>query len=241
MAESNYFHWDEDQQRAYCQQGLSSLIPVLGGQLHWNEDDEQFELRTQVGPRPTRVVVDLSFGGVEIHTQFANTVGVLVLHWDPEKQPKAPGGGPWDDDGEVRHFIGPGVYIEEYPEEANAMIQLVGGLPPQLVNEFVQAMPNNFARISIDSSMIELDFKNEVDILPNPTQFFPMVFGLIDRIAQTFESGQNAVAAKPRVYIRGQAVNPGGPITCPFCHTVVNVAQASHCPNCGGAIQQPPG
>jgi hypothetical protein len=132
------------------------------------------------------------------------------------------------------------VFIEEFPDEANAMIQLVGQLPPQLVGELLQAMPNHFNRVTIDAASIKLDFKPEVDVLPDPPRFFPMVFGLIDRIARTFESGQNAVAAKPRVYIGGQAVSPGGPMSCPYCHTVVNAAGASHCPNCGAAIQLPP-
>ncbi len=237
MAEhdEDYFFWEDAQKIAFCQKTLTELMPVLGGQIHIDRDDDRMELRTQLGPRPARVLIDFSSGWVETQLTLTNTLGVLVLSWDPDKQPKTQIG-PWDEDKQLRYFIGPGVFIEEYEEEAKAMYQVVGQLPQPLVHEILQAMPYRFTHLAIDASRIELKFKPEVHHLENPPQLFSMVFGMLDRIASAFETGQNAVAARPKVYIGGKPMNTLGPVSCPFCNTIVDTSQGSFCPNCGSAV-----
>ena len=56
-------------------------------------------------------------------------------------------------------------------------------------------------------------------------------------IARHFEGGQESVAAKPKLYIRGQAANVATMASCPHCNTVVDLSQGSFCFNCGAPMK----
>ena len=237
----DYFSWEDEQKLDYCKRFLGQVGPVLGGNIHVDEDDDEIELRTQIGARPARIIIDYDSGWVSVEAKLTNTVGVLVLNWDPDKKPKQ-SSDPWDEDKELRLFIGPGVFIEEYPDEANEMMQLVGRLPPQMIQEFVAAMPTRFPRISVDATALKVNFKPEVHEIQNPPQLFSMVFGMIDRAGRVFESGQAEVSAKPRVYIGGKPADAMmGAMPCPYCRTICDPTQGAFCPHCGAALKAPGG
>jgi len=130
---------DTEQKIAFCQQRLGSWSSLLGGQVVTKTDDDQVELRTRIGERATRIVVDYDTGWTDVQTKVTNTTGVLVLWWDPDKQPHDSAHDPeWDSGSEQRLFLAPGLYIEEYPDEAKAMWELVGRLPQPLIQEIVR-------------------------------------------------------------------------------------------------------
>src|ERR1043165_1630239 len=130
----DYSDLETEQKIAFCQQRLGYWSSLLGGQVVTKTDDDEVELRTKMGERAVRVVVDYDTGWTKVQTKLANTTGVLVLHWDADKQ--APGGAhdpEWDSGSEQVLFLAPGLYIEEYPDEAKAMWELVGRTPQPLM------------------------------------------------------------------------------------------------------------
>ncbi len=228
---------DSEQRLAFCQQRLGSWSGVLGGQVVTNSDDDQVELRTRVGERATRVVVDYDTGWTDIQTKVANTTGVLVLWWDPDKQPNNNAHDPeWDSGSEQRMFLAPGLYIEEYPDEAKAMWELVGRLPQPLVQEIIQAMPTRISYLKVDADMIEMRFQPNFDQLPDPASL-QWVFAMADRIARHFEAGTDSVSSKPKLYIAGKAANIANMASCPHCNTVVDLSEGSFCYNCGAPMK----
>jgi hypothetical protein len=228
---------ETEQKIALCQQRLGAWAGLLGGQVVTKTDDDQVELRTRLGERATRVVVDYDTGWTDVQTKLANTTGVLVLWWDPEKQPNDGAHDPeWDGGSEQRMFLAPGLYIEEYPDEAKAMWELIGRVPQPLMHEIVQAMPTRISYLKIDADVIEMRFEPRFDQLPEPSQL-QWVFQLADRIARQFEGGSESVAAKPKLYISGQAANIATIASCPHCNTVVDLSQGSFCFNCGAPMK----
>jgi hypothetical protein len=228
---------ETEQKMAFVQQRLGQWSSQLGGQVVTKSDDDQVELRTKIGERAMRVVVDYDTGWTDIQTKLANTTGVLVLWWDPDKQPDGNAHDPeWDGGSEQRMFLGPGLYIEEYPDEAKAMWELVGRVPQELMGEIVQAMPTRFSYLKVDADMIDLRFQPNFDKLPDPSQL-QWVWGLVDRIARHFEGGQESVAAKPKLYISGKAANIANVVSCPHCNTVIDLSQGTFCFNCGAPLK----
>lgn len=228
---------DTDQKLAFCQQRLGAWSSVLGGQVVTKTDDDQVELRTRIGERPTRVVVDYDTGWTDVQTKITNTTGVLVLWWDPEKQPQDSAHDPeWDSGSEQRMFLAPGLYIEEYPDEAKAMWELVGRVPQPLMHEIVQAMPTRISHLTIDADGIAMRFEPHFDQLPDPVHL-QWVFDMAERIARHFEGGGESVASKPKLYISGKAANIMSVASCPHCNTVVDLSEGSFCFNCGAPMK----
>lgn len=228
---------ETEQKLAFCQQRLGYWGSVLGGQVVTKTDDDEVELRTRLGERAVRVVVDYDTGWTKVQTKLANTTGVLVLWWDADKQPTDAAHDPeWDGGSEQRLFLAPGLYIEEYPDEAKAMWELIGRTPQPLMQEIVQAMPTRISQLRIDADMIEMRFEPNFDQLPDPSQL-QWVFGMADRIAAHFEGGQESVSAKPKLYIGGKAANIANMASCPHCNTVVDLSQGSFCFNCGAPMK----
>lgn len=228
---------ESDQRIAFCQQRLGGWSSVLGGQVVTKTDDDQVELRTRIGDRPTRVIVDYDTGWTDVEAKIANTTGVLVLWWDPDKQPENNAHDPeWDGGSEQRMFLAPGLYIEEYPDEAKAMWELVGRLPQQMVHEIVQAMPTRISHMRIDADKLSMRFEPRLDQISDPAAM-QWVFGLTDRIARVFEGGNESVASKPKLYIAGKAANVANMASCAHCNTVVDLSQGSFCFNCGAAMK----
>lgn len=228
---------ETEQKLAFVQQRLGYWSSVMGGQVVTKTDDDECELRTRLGERPVRVVVDYDTGWTTIQTKLANTTGVLVLSWDAEKQPNNAAHDPeWDGGDEQVIFLAPGVYIEEYPDEAKAMWELIGRVPQPLMQEIVQAMPTRISHLKIDADVIVMRFEPNFDQLPDPSQL-QWVFGLADRIARHFEAGQESVANKPVLYVGGKAANIVNVVSCPHCNTVVDLTQGSFCFNCGAPLK----
>jgi hypothetical protein len=228
---------ETDQKIAFCQQRLGTWSSLLGGQVVTKTDDDQVELRTRIGERATRVVVDYDTGWTDVQTKVANTTGVLVLWWDPDKQPTDGAHDPeWDSGSEQRLFLAPGLYIEEYPDEAKAMWELVGRVPQPLMHEIVQAMPTRISQLKVDADVIMMRFQPNFDQLPDPAHL-QWVFALADRIARHFEGGSESVASKPKLYISGKAANIANVASCPHCNTVVDLSQGSFCFNCGAPMK----
>ncbi|MBL9020326.1 MAG: zinc ribbon domain-containing protein [Myxococcales bacterium] len=228
---------ETEQKLAWVQQRLGYWSSLMGGQIVTKSEDDQIELRTKIGERPTRVVVEYDMGWTEIQTKITNTTGVLVLNWDADKQPTDAAHDPeWDGGDEQVMFLAPGLYIEEYPDEAKAMWELLGRLPQPMVQEIIQAMPTRISYLKVDADKIELKFQPNFHELPDPSQL-QWVFQMLDRIARHFESGQESVANKPKVYIAGQAANIVNAVSCPHCNTVVDLTQGSFCFNCGAALK----
>lgn len=233
----DYSDLETDQKIAFCQQRLGMWASLLGGQVVTKTDDDQVELRTRVGERATRVVVDYDTGWTDVQTKVANTTGILVLQWDLEKQaPSAAHDPEWDSGSEQVMFVAPGIYIEEYPDEAKAMWDLVGRVPQPLMHEIVQAMPTRISRLKIDADVIVMRFEPDFHELPDP-QHLQWVFQMADRIARHFEGGQESVAAKPMLYIKGKAANIATMASCPHCNTVVDLSEGTFCFNCGAPMK----
>ncbi len=232
-----YSDLEEEQRIAFCQQRLGAWSGVMGGQVVTDVEDDRVELRTRVGDRATRIRVDFDTGWTDVETKLANTTGVLVLSWDADKQPTNAPDPEWDDGSEQRMFLAPGLYIEEYPEEAKAMWELVGRMPQPLVQEIIQAMPTRISYLKIDADHISLRFEPDFHELPPDVSAVQWVFAMCDRIARFFESGSDSVASKPKLYISGKAANIANMASCPHCNTVVDLSEGSFCYNCGAPMK----
>ena len=130
----SYSYWSDEQKVAIGHQLMHALQPILGGQVHHDTEEETIELRTQIGERLARIVLDLSWGSFDVEMRFVNTLGLLELKWDPSKEARDESQSAWDQNAEVRHLVGPGVFIEEYANEAKQMIMLASRFP-QVVSD----------------------------------------------------------------------------------------------------------
>ena len=234
----DYFSWEDEEKLEYANAALAPLVPAFQGKLK-RVDDDELHLQGQSGDRKFRLKVDFDSGWMTLELRIANRKGVLSLHRDKDQASGAPPEEPdeWDeqDRRETKEFLAPHIYIEEYADEFAEMKQLLGTLPGNTLPEIAKFMnATQASRLLVDAEKLEVGFdpdyyKVRLDqLLPYAVQFCGWLAGL-------FEAGDQAVSAKPRVYIGGQAVTGGALnlVSCQFCGGKVQLDPAGHCPNCG--------
>ena len=133
-----------------------------GGVKERRADDELFFSGTAYGC-PFRVLVNISWGNVEVEMKPDRPLGDLSVQFDPEKQPaRVEADSVWDkeDAPTVVRFLGPGVFIESDAEEVARQVAILGTALPGQLAQFMRA--ENVEWLRVGTSELTVKFRGDV-------------------------------------------------------------------------------
>jgi hypothetical protein len=134
------------------------------GSVKERRDDDKLWFSGTYNGRPFRIVVDISYGTMELEMKARTQRGDLTVFFDREAQPKPPAERDevWDSDASSQQFfIGPGVYIEDDAQELERQKQMFWGEMPRWFAQFMPA--GNATRVRVDNgNLIEISFKDDI-------------------------------------------------------------------------------
>ncbi len=226
---------DDDEKQRIAREEMRKLAAAIQGRAKELRDEEEIHVTGHFASRPFRVKLDLTWGSVEVELRVDNRVGVVFVHHDPEKKPEGPRPrDEWDDHDarEERHFLAPGVYLEEQPAELQAM-QWILQQSPQVTQFLVGTiLASQLQQVFVDATSITCAFRRDL-LQMDTTAAVTALVPALGQLAAWLESGQAQVAPKPRVYIHGVPMAAVAQVLCRFCASKVVPDPAGRCPNCG--------
>ena len=119
------------------------------------------------------------------------------------------------------------------------MLQIANGMPGPLAQRALGVIQSEGVRqLEIDADHIDIRLRRDFHELVQPMQTVSNLFGLMSDLAAYFSSGQQAVAARPRVYVGGQPLQQSqNRVSCPYCQAVVDLSEGLFCGHCGAAVK----
>ncbi len=192
-------------------------------------NDEEIELRGVYQSYPTRVVCD-AFFGLNVEMKAPNQqLEALCVYFDPNFEPTPGDADPWDEDDEVRVFLGKGVYVEDDAEDIDQTLRLVRSMPPEFVGHLCNLMQANaLASVVLSPQAAHAAFRNGLAEMWDPMVQLGQVLWLL-------AYGANVYTALPPAteQVEADAGIAVERVKCKYCGTVYLLTPESLCCNCG--------
>jgi predicted Zn-ribbon and HTH transcriptional regulator len=201
-------------------------------------DEDELELRGRYEDIPIRLKYESDMGWVGLEMKCPSPLDVY-LEWDPEKVPvhSDDAGDDWDEEDEVRVFVGKGVFVEGDKNTVNGALAQFASLPAELQGAIVGTMQElRLSRFMILGETINTGFNDNSYEMSDPAGMIGRAVSLMARTARVASSGEVVVGQISSGGAR-VAIAPVHLVTCGYCRTKFNLGANSRCPNCGGAFQ----
>lgn len=227
---TGFWDWEDEQKKKVGFEFVADLATRFeNGKVKETTDEDDVEVRGRIEGIPVRVKYELDMGWVNLEMKCQSPIDDLSLEWDPEKIPVHGGGDDdWDDDEELRVFVGKGVFVEGYKNSVQNVFDAIGALPSGTSEEIIRGMQERkLTYFNLSSERIHIGFKDNAYEMRDPIAEILEVAALAARVASTLGSGQVAPPVRSAV----AAELP----TCSYCGTKFYLGPSSACPNCGAA------
>ena len=218
---------------------LNTIAEKTSGKLRLVPKEDEIHCRGQLENREFQLVMDTSTGGLNIELTLRNTVGLLRLNYDPEAEiSDEESDSAWGEDKstEIRYFLAPYYYLEEYPDALAMERKVLESLEPAEV-EIITVLMSKFGIgwINANSGTLTAGF---FESLFDAGEILNIV-GALHRLALQFEKEGAQIEPAPSWTIGGVEVNPqlfAALQICPFCKSKVSLKPDRKCPNCGASM-----
>ncbi len=231
---------ERGQPRLDPRSALEPLMTVLGasGVLQNPDDDSEFEVRGRVGTRPARVKLD---DRPYLECELKGELGarVLVICRDPTKVPKeGDAADPWDD-GDVRTFVGKGIYVEGDREQVDGFLRLLHGLSEGARGGLMSAMETCFPASPLAIFVAAGDEIGLSGVVTYEDAARDAEVGLnaLASIVDELERLPDPVEAMMAAAMGGGAHATSSPnpavVDCAYCGSRFVTSWGFSCPNCG--------
>jgi hypothetical protein len=231
--------WEDDRKKAVGKAFLEDMGTLLQSpKVKEVLDEDELELRGRYEDIPVRLKYEADMGWVSLEMKCTGPLDIF-LEWDPEKVPvhSDDSDDDWDEDDEVRVFVGKGVFVEGDKRSVNDALAQFASLPAELQDGVVVTMQElELSRFMVLGETINAGFNANSYEMPDPAAMIGRAVALMARTARTVGSGEIVVGQTSSGGAQ-VAIVPVRLVACGYCRTKFNLGANSRCPNCGGSFE----
>ncbi len=227
----------DEERIEYLENLLKPVADGISGRTRLVRSEEDVHCTGIFEKRPVRLIMSINTGGLDVEVKLKNTVGTILLSYDPDAaEPDDEADEEWQEGEEQRYFIAPCFYLEGYPDRLAAEKKILESLDAAELGKLTTLMKRlGIGWVNVDAEIMSCGL---FEILLDAGEIMGIVRAM-NSFALLFEKEGEQVDAQPSFTVDGVAVNPeliAAVMLCPYCNQNVAVKKDRKCPNCGAGL-----
>lgn len=197
---------------------------------------DRIDLRGRHLGVPIRVTFEVYRGLIQVVAKHNNTnSGRISFAWDPRKKPIQSSNDDWEDE-EIRLFVAKGVFVEGFKETVRKKLNAFTALPADFGADILANIRRyKFSEFDISSDEISVECTDNVRDMYDPLS---SVWEVVDWVAKSSLLFSAETPSSPQSEMEAPSVAQLQLVRCSYCSATFNIANNSHCPNCGAPYDQ---